>query len=109
MGKIYEGEVKLNVLQVCDKLRNEITAEQAKILVEKNTIMSAVFRTSKAKFAHMVLDGYRYLPNTTENDMMVRKLAKHLMEKYMKSTSTVEGEDSAFKMLVEDITKKSQE
>ena len=32
MGKIYEGEVKLNIMQVCDKLRNEITTEQAKVL-----------------------------------------------------------------------------
>ena len=31
MGRIYDGDVKLNVLQVCDKLRNESKAEQANV------------------------------------------------------------------------------
>lgn len=106
MGKIYEGETKLNILQVCDKLRNEITAGQAKVLAGYTGAYSGL--TAKAQFAHMVLDGYRHLPNTTDHDMMVRKLAKHLMEKYMKSTSIMEGEDSAFRLLIAEITKKAE-
>lgn len=108
MGKIYEGDTKLNILQVCDKLRNEITPAQATPLAKwhdpANTSISA-----KAQFAHMVLDGYKQMPNTTEHDMMIKKLAKHLMEKYMKSTSTMEGEDSAFRLLVSDIVGKATE
>ena len=107
MGKIYEGDTKLNILQVCDKLRNEITPAQAQALEEHSGSYNTM--SAKAQFAHMVLDGYRSLPNTTDHDMMVRKLAKHLMEKYMKSTSTMEGEDSAFKLLLADIAKKSVE
>lgn len=106
MGRIYEGETKLNVLQVCDKLRNEITPAQAKILAS-NIVMDGI--SNKRKFAHMVLEAYRQMPNTTEHDMMIKKLAKHLMEKYMKSTSIMEGEDSAFKLLIDDIIKKSGE
>ena len=108
MGKIYEGDTKLNILQVCDKLRNEITTAQAKVLEAHSGSYDATM-SAKAQFAHMVLDGYRNLPNTTEHDMLVRKLAKHLMEKYMKSASTMEGEDSAFRLLVADIAKKSEE
>lgn len=104
MGKIYEGENKLNVLQVCDKLRNEINTEQAKVLAD-NIVMDGV--SNKRRFAHMVLDGYKQMPNTTEHDMMVKKLAKHLMEKYMKSTSVMEGEDTAFKLLIDDIIEKA--
>jgi hypothetical protein len=105
MGKIYEGENKLNILQVCDKLRNEITAEQATAL---SRWYDPEFKgTAKAQFAHMVLDTYKDMPNTTEHDMMIKKLAKHLMEKYMKSTSTMEGEDSAFRLLIDDIVNKS--
>ena len=37
------------------------------------------------------------------------KLAKHLMEKYMKSATTMEGEDSAFRLLISDIIEKSKE
>lgn len=107
MGKIYEGENKLNILQVCDKLRNEITPAQAKVLAGHSRAYSG--HIAKAQFAHMVLDGYKNLPNTTEHDVMVRKLAKHLMEKYMKSTSTMDGEDSAFRLLVDEIIKKSEE
>lgn len=109
MGKIYEGEVKLNILQVCDKLRNNLTTEQAKVLSGYTDKYVGSYGTYKAAFAHMVLDGYKELPNITENDMMVRKLAKHLMEKYMKSSSTMDGEDSAFKLLISDITNKSKE
>jgi hypothetical protein len=106
MGKIYEGENKLNVLQVCDKLRNEINTEQAKVLAG-NIVLDGV--SNKRKFAHMVLDAYKQMPNTTEHDMMIKKLAKHLMEKYMKSSTTIEGEDSAFKILIDDIVKKAGE
>lgn len=106
MGKIYEGEVKLNILQVCDKLRNEITTAQATVLAKYYDPMDTE-STAKSKFAHMVLDGYKHMPNTTDHDMMVKKLAKHLMEKYMKSSSTMDGEDSAFRLLVSDIIEKS--
>lgn len=107
MGKIYEGDTKLNIMQVCDKLRNEITPAQAKVLaghISKYKSMNA-----KTIFAHIVLDGYKNMPNTTEHDMMVKKLAKHLMEKYMKSTTTMEGEDSAFNLLFNDIMRKAEE
>lgn len=105
MGKIYEGETKLNILQVCDKLRNEINTAQAKVLAQHHSV---AHNAAKAQFAHMVLDGYRNLPSDTEHDMMIKKLAKHLMEKYMKSTSAMEGEDSAFRLLVADIIKKAE-
>ena len=105
MGKIYEGENKLNVVQVCKKLGEEITTEQAKALA----LRCVERKTSKSTFALMVLDGYKDMPSTTEHDAMVKKLAKHLMEKYMKSTATMEGEEDAFKSLIIDIIKKSEE
>lgn len=105
MGKIYDGENKLNILQVCDKLRNEITAEQAKALAPHHNVAHT---TAKAQFAHMVLDGYKSMPSTTEQDMAIKKLAKHLMEKYMKSSATMENEESAFKILIDDIIKKAE-
>lgn len=107
MGKIYEGETKLNILQVCDKLRNEITPAQATPLAKWHDTDANI--SAKAQFAHMVLDGYKNMPNETDHDMMVKKLAKHLMEKYMKSPSAMEGEDSAFRLLVADIVNKATE
>lgn len=105
MGKIYDGDVKLNILQVCDKLRNEITPAQAKVLASRHN--AEVHPSAKVQFAHMVLDAYKHMPSTTDHDMMVKKLAKHLMEKYMKSVSAMEGEDSAFKLLIAEILKKA--
>ena len=105
MGKIYEGETKLNVVQVCDKLRNEITTEQAHVLA----VCYNECKTAKQTFAHMVLDAYKNMPSDTEHDMMVKKLAEHLMEKYMKSTTVMENEDSAFRILIDDIMKKAEE
>lgn len=108
MGRIYDGDVKLNVLQVCDKLRNEINAEQATVLAKYHD-PADTNNSAKAQFAHMVLDAYKYMPNTTEHDAMVKKLAKHLMEKYMKSVSVMEGEDSVFRLLITDILNKTKE
>ena len=103
MSKIYEGDTKLNVAQVCDKLGREINQEQASILMKHSN-----GETGKSAFAHMVLDAYKHLPNTTEHDMLIRKLCKHLMEKYMKSTAeTTEVEITAFKTLMENIVEKS--
>lgn len=107
MGKIYEGEQKLNIIQVCDKLRNEINAEQANVLGKYHD-PTDTNNSAKAQFAHMVLDAYKYMPNTTEHDAMIKKLAKHLMEKYMKSMTVMEGEDSAFRLLISDILNKME-
>lgn len=102
MGKIYDGENKLNVAQVCEKLGKEINAEQAKIMADR----LSTNENPKVRFAHMVLDAYRYLPSTTEQDMLVKKYAKHLMEKYMKSSAVMDGEDKAFQSLIETIVAK---
>ena len=104
MGKIYEGENKLNILQVCDKLRNEITPAQAKVLAVHHDGNP----NNKQAFAVMVLHGYKAMPSDTDHDMMIKKLAKHLMEKYMKSTATMDGEESAFGLLISDIIKKAE-
>lgn len=111
MGKIYEGENKLNILQVCDKLRNEINPAQAKVLASNiaGYHKDHVAGNAKMVFAHMVLDGYRSMPSNTDHDMMIKKLAKHLMEKYMKSSSVMENENSAFNLLINDIIKKAEE
>lgn len=109
MGKIYDGESKLNVVQVCDALGKALTTEQAKVLVDTLDTGDTGAYSVKAIFAHMVLDAYRYLPNTTETDMLVKKYCKHLMEKYMKSSTTVENEETAFNALIETIKNKSNQ
>lgn len=112
MGKIYEGENKLNILQVCDKLRNEINTNQARILSSHIPTYygegSELKFSAKTAFAHVVLSAYKDMPSETDHDMMIKKLAKHLMEKFMKSTSMVEGEESAFKLLIDDIMEKGK-
>lgn len=106
MGKIYEGDTKLNITQVCEKLGREINVDQAKVLDAHNTHNG----TTKKALAHIVLDAYKYLPNTTEQDMLIRKLCKHLMEKYMKSTAeSTESEVNAFNNLFVIIKEKAKE
>lgn len=104
MGKIYDGENKLNQIQVCGKLMNEITELQARPLAK--ALINSQDNNEKRKFAHAVLDAYKEMPSTTDHDMEVKKLSKHLMEKYMKSISTMEGEGSAYRLLIENIISK---
>lgn len=99
MGKIYEGNVKLNTLQVCDKIRNVVTFDQAKQF--NPSMPTGHISNYKKTFAHMVLDSYRFLPSETEEDMEFKKMCKHLMDKYMKSNSTDTSEESAFKLVIE--------
>lgn len=111
MSKIYEGENKLNVAQVCEKLCKEIDAEQAKLISSHVTMYygedSNIRLSAKSAFAHAVLDAYSDLPSNNEHDMLVRKLAKHLMEKYMKSmASTTEEENKVFESLIANIIEK---
>lgn len=111
MGKIYEGENKLNVAQVCDKLCREINEEQARLLTSHITVYygddSDIRLAAKPAFAHAVLDAYGDLPSNNEHDMLVKKLAKHLMEKYMKSkVATTEEENKSFESLIANIIEK---
>lgn len=111
MGKIYEGDNKLNVMQVCDKLSKEINAEQARLLTSHITTYygedSDVKLSAKSAFAHAVLDAYSDLPSNNEHDMLIKKLAKHLMEKYMKSMAvTTEEENKSFELLIANIKEK---
>ena len=113
MGKIYEGENKLNVVQVCDKLHKEIDGEQARLLSSHINMYygdhSDIKLSVKNAFAHAVLDAYSDLPSNNEHDMLVKKLAKHLMEKYMKSRAvTTEEEAKAFESLIAGIMEKGK-
>jgi hypothetical protein len=113
MGKIYEGENKLNVVQVCKKLSDEINGEQAKLISDHIIVYygdnSSIKLSAKSAFAHAILDAYSDLPSNNEQDMLIRKLAKHLMEKYMKSQAlTTEEENQAYEALIAIIWTKSR-
>ena len=112
MGKIYDGETKLNVAQVCEKLGKEINEEQANLILSHISVYygedSDIKLSAKPAFAHAVLDVYSDLPSNSEQDMLVKKLAKHLMEKYMKSIAvTTETENTAFETLIKIIKEKA--
>ena len=106
MGRIYEGDTKLNVIQVCEKLSNNIEGRHANI-IGKYLELPENPRTSKKVFAHAVLDAYKEMPNETEADMEIKKLSKHLLDKYMKSLAVMEGESSIFYSLIKNILDKA--
>lgn len=107
MGKIYEGEVKLNNIQVCEKLKSEMTHNQKVIIgrhaVSRYGLENQHTRNYRSFFAHTVLDAYKYINGTDDHTMMIKKCLKHLMEKYMKSIGQpMTGEDSAYKLLLDE-------
>jgi len=106
MGKIYEGDTKLTVVQVCSKLANDVNTEQAIIL--SNHIQAEEIKNSRKCFAHAVLDAYRLLPNKNDADMEIKKLCKHLMDKYMKSTASNEQDIGAYHNLINIIMDKAK-
>lgn len=103
MGKIYEGEVKLNVLQIAGILNNEMP-ESHKTFLARALKYDGMAQTNPRKaFAHAVLDMYKCLPTQTAEEEKSKKYCKHLMEKFMKSTIEVEGERSIYRVLCDTI------
>ena len=111
MGKIYAGsgneKVKLNSIQVCEQLKGIMTDEHRQVIAAQLSVNGYEedqhITNYKKFFAHCILDCYKNIPGTDDNTMEVKKCAKHLMEKYMKSSSNIDGEDSAYKLLMDDI------
>lgn len=105
MAKIYENGIKLTNVQVTEVLMNEMPSTHREIF--RKTLDSNIPHFRK-RFAHAVLDCYKVLP-TTEQEEKSKKYCKFLMEKYMKSSTTADGEESAMQLLVNDITNKKEE
>jgi hypothetical protein len=104
MSKIYEGEIKLNVLQVAGVLNNEMP-ETHKAFIGRALKDGGLVQIDPRKaFAHAVLDMYKYLPTQTAEEEKSKKYCKHLMEKFMKSTVEMEGERSIYRVLCNTIT-----
>lgn len=107
MSKIYEGGIKLTNIQVCNKLLNDMTHKH-KVIIGKHASNEVEEHNHGTKnyrmiLAHVILDIYKDIQGDDDNTMSVKKCLKHLMEKYMKSiTRPMDGEDSAYQMLVGD-------
>lgn len=106
MAKIYENGIKLTNVQVTEVLMNEMPSTHREIF--RKTLDSNIPHFRK-RFAHAVLDCYKVLPTTTEQEEKSKKYCKFLMEKYMKSSTTADGEESAMQLLVNDITNEKEE
>lgn len=112
MSKIYEGDVKLNNIQVCEKIKGAISQEHINVLavaLKGNGYSKDAAINHKKIFAHAVLDSYKAINGEDDDSMNTKKCLKHLMEKYMKSQSNMDGEDSAFKVLIEYITENAED
>lgn len=101
MSKIYENGIKLNNVQVTEVLMNEMPDSHREIF---RKYLDGSINTFRKRFAHAVLDCYKILPTNNEAEEKSKKYAKFLMEKYMKSSTTADGEESAMQLLISDIT-----
>lgn len=106
MAKIYENGIKLTNVQVTEVLMNEMPSTHREIF--RKTLDSNIPNFRK-RFAHAVLDCYKVLPTTTEQEEKSKKYCKFLMEKYMKSSTAADGEESAMQLLVNGITNEKEE
>ena len=106
MAKIYENGIKLTNVQVTEVLMNEMPTTHREIF--RKTLDSNIPNFRK-RFAHAVLDCYKTLPTNNEAEEKSKKYAKFLMEKYMHSSTTADGEESVMQLLVNDITNEKEE
>lgn len=102
MAKIYEGDIKLTNVQVTEVLMNEMPVSHMRIIGEAINKDTKGFRK---QFAHAVLDAYKFLPTDTESEEKSKKYCKFLMERYMKSITAGDNDESVMQLLVSKINK----
>lgn len=101
MAKIYDQNgMKLTNIQVTEVLMNEMPESHKEIVRE---CIANDERNYRKRFAHAVLDAYKLLPTTNDTEEKSKKYCKFLMEKFMKSTTVADGEESAMQLLVNSI------
>jgi len=111
MSKIYDNNgARMTVLQVIGELTNEIPQSHAV------TINAHMWKhvgsfvgndidhcDAQAVFAHSVLDSYKFLPTETPEEEKSKKYCKYLLDRYMKSVSQDNSNDSAYHLLIKKI------
>jgi hypothetical protein len=108
MSKIYEGETKLSVSQVCDKVADSLTQEQAQILYENRAIMEAC-DDAHIVLSHAILNAYKLLPADCACDIEMKKMLKFLMEKFMKSTTLTDADKRQYQHVIDKINERRKE
>lgn len=102
MARIYENGVKLNNMQVAEILMNEMPESHKNVICK---YLSDTNENAKRNFAHAILDCYKLLDTSTPEEEKSKKYCKFLLDKYMKSSVTMDGEDSVMLLLINDIRK----
>lgn len=102
MAKIYEGDIKLTNVQVTEVLMNEMPVSHMRIIGEA---INKDIKGFRKQFAHAILDSYKLLPTETDAEEKSKKYCKFLMERYMKSISVGDHDESAMQLLVSNINK----
>lgn len=107
MSSIKDGDTKLTIAQVCDRLAQKIPESSATKIMTKMEKYEFILNPAE-RFAHAALDAYILLPTETDEDMEIRKLCKHLTEKYMKSENSKTTESQhAYGSLIKELEGKA--
>lgn len=102
MSKIYEGDTKLNIVQVVGVLSNDMP-ETHKALIRHELTKKSNDENPRKEFIHAALEQYKFLPTQTEEEEKSKKYILHAINKYMKSNTVMDGEDSAYRILYNNI------
>lgn len=91
MGKVFDANGnKMNFSQVCTYLKHNLTDEHLRVLGNHMPKEG----TPHARFAHAVLDSYKYAESTSDAGVEVRKALDYMLTKYQKSSQPLNVVDS---------------
>lgn len=102
MSKIYEGDNKLNIVQVVGTLANDMP-ETHKALIRHELTKTPDNENPRKAFIHAAVEQYKFLPAQTEEEEKSKKYILHAINKYMKSSTIMDGEESAYRILCNSI------
>lgn len=105
MSKIYEGDNKLNIVQVVGILANDMPeSHKGFIKHELDKVgIEEVDRNPRKAFIHAAVEQYKYLAMQTEEEEKSKKYILHAINKYMKSSTIMDGEESVYRILCNNI------
>ena len=96
MSKVYDANGdKMTTFEVLEEMVNTINTQQAKVIYTSMKFWMPYDNIGKRTIVILgLIQSYKFLPRKTDEDERMVKCAKHIIDKYIKSVSAVNDDES---------------
>lgn len=96
MSKVYDANGdKMTTFEVLEEMVNTINTQQAKVVYTSMKFWMPYDSIGKRTMIILgLIQSYKFLPRKTDEDGRMVKCAKHIIDKYIKSVSAINDDES---------------